>query len=165
MLSDKITNMITPHMNYLGYEVVCVRAPKVNTRYKVEVLLERTDGTKLTLGDCQKASTRISVILDVEDPINTPYTLEVSSPGIDRPLVKPADYKKYKGYKVHLHTVVPVEERRKFVGMLGDTDEDGPTINVVNQLTNEEEPIKFSFENIKSCKLDLDFVIKKEKLL
>lgn len=165
MLEQKIKDLITPHLEYLGYEVVKVNVPKMGTRYKVEVLIDKLDGTKPTIDDCKKASQRVSVILDVEDPIKAQYTLEVSSPGIDRPLVKPSDYQKFKGYKIHLNLLDAVEGRRRFVGFIKDASDKTVIIEYTDSNLNEEKEALFDYGDIRSAKLDLDFVIKKEKLL
>jgi ribosome maturation factor RimP len=83
----------------------------------VRIYVEKEGGVGVE--DCAAVSREVGAILDVEDPFDSPYTLEVSSPGLDRPLSGPADFEKFAGSRVRLHTRGPVEGRRQFRGTLG----------------------------------------------
>ncbi|HYM30660.1 MAG TPA: ribosome maturation factor RimP [Candidatus Cybelea sp.] len=112
----RIEKLITPALQGLGLTLVRVQFSGGN-RPVLQVMAERGDGS-MTLDDCKEASRVISAILDVEDPIASAYTLEVSSPGIDRPLMRLADYGRFAGYEARVETRMPIEGRRRFRGKL-----------------------------------------------
>jgi ribosome maturation factor RimP len=89
----------------------------------VQIMAERPDGT-MTIEDCELASRTLSPVLDVADPIEGPYRLEISSPGIDRPLVRRSDFDRYAGHVAHVEMLVLVDGRRRFRGELAGTDGD-----------------------------------------
>jgi ribosome maturation factor RimP len=84
----------------------------------LQIMAERPDGT-MTIDDCETASRAISPLLDVEDPVSGRYDLEVSSPGIDRPLVRPEDFERWSGHEAKIEMLVPQDGRRRFRGILG----------------------------------------------
>lgn len=100
----------------LGLELDHVDVSTHRRQSFVRIYLDKEGG--LTLADCQKASAEIGTVLDVEDPMPGPYTLEVSSPGLDRPLRDARDYQRHEGKTVRLHTYGPVDDRRDHVGEL-----------------------------------------------
>jgi ribosome maturation factor RimP len=113
----EIERMILPTLNELGFAIVRVLLSG-DRRAKLQVMIERADAQPLTVDDCSTASRAIEAILDVEDPISGGYVLEVSSPGIDRPLTRPADFERWKGFQVKLELLRPVDGRRRFTGRL-----------------------------------------------
>ena len=117
-----LENLIAPTLAPMGYELVRVHVSG-GSRTILQVMAERADGKNMTLDDCETISRALSDKLDAEDPIAAAYTLEVSSPGIDRPLVRAADYKRFAGHIAKVETRVPVEGRRRFSGIIaGATD-------------------------------------------
>jgi ribosome maturation factor RimP len=113
----RIAALIEPTLKDLGFELVRVhlsggRSPTL------QVMAERIDGRGMTVDDCAEISRALSPLLDVEDPIASAYTLEVSSPGIDRPLVKAADFDRFAGFEARFESARPVEGRRRFRGRL-----------------------------------------------
>ena len=96
----------------------------------LQIMAERIDGGQMTAAHCAKISRLISVLIDVEDTIAEAYNLEVSSPGIDRPLVREKDFERFAGYEVRLETTAPVDGRRRFRGRLGGIGEAGVRIAV-----------------------------------
>jgi ribosome maturation factor RimP len=122
-LADRISEMVRPTVEGLGYSLVRVQVLG-RQRLRLQVMAERMDGRPMMVDDCASLSRSISAILDVEDPISTTYTLEVSSPGIDRPLVKLADYDRFAGFEARIELVRLVGGRRRFCGrLLGATGE------------------------------------------
>ncbi|WP_374654415.1 ribosome maturation factor RimP [Dongia sp.] len=122
-LTDNIADMIGPSIEALGYEVVRVTLAG-STRKVLQIMAEPRDGRVMSVEDCARVSRAVSAILDVEDPISGAYSLEVSSPGIDRPLTRPKDFDRFKGHEAKIETHEPVEGRKRFKGILmGVADE------------------------------------------
>jgi ribosome maturation factor RimP len=118
-----LETLIAPTLDAMGYELVRV-VVSGSHRPTVQVMAERRDGAAMTLGDCETISRALSAKLDVEDPIASSYTLEVSSPGIDRPLVRPKDYQRFLGHVARVETRQPIDGRRRFTGRIVDASED-----------------------------------------
>ena len=123
-LERRIAELIEPSLEGMGYELVRVLL-QGRQRAVLQIMAERKDGAAMTVEDCADISRQISAILDVDDPIEAPYSLEVSSPGIDRPLTRPKDYQTYAGFEVKLEASEPVEGRKRFRGKLLGLDEHG----------------------------------------
>lgn len=119
-LENRIAEIARPAAADLGLEIVCVKILGEGGGMNVQVLAENPATKNLGVEDCTKLSKAISALLDVEDPINGAYRLEVSSPGIDRPLVKIEDFETYKGLEARLESDMPIAEtgQRKFKGIL-----------------------------------------------
>lgn len=115
--TQRIEELISPGLAAMGYEVVRARLSG-RDRPVLQVMIERNDRQPLTVDSCAEASHAISAILDVEDPISGAYVLEVSSPGIDRPLVRLADYERFAGHVARIELVAPVDGRKRFRGKL-----------------------------------------------
>jgi len=114
--------LIAPTLDGMGYELVRVVMSGTH-RPTLQVMAERRDGRPMTLDDCEAISRALSAKLDVEDPIPTSYTLEVSSPGIDRPLVRPKDYQRFVGHLARVEMREPVAGRRRFTGRIVTADD------------------------------------------
>jgi ribosome maturation factor RimP len=104
----------------------------------------------MTVDDCADISRAISLILDVEDPISGEYNLEVSSPGIDRPLVRPEDYDRFSGFEAKIELEVPVNGRKRFRGEVLGSAEDGTVA-----IEQDGEKLSFPFAAIRTAKLVL----------
>jgi len=116
-LQEKIAAIIEPSLAGMGYALVQIRLIEGGRR-TLQIMAERADGRNMTVEDCATISHNVSALLDVEDPIKGAYTLEVSSPGIDRPLVKCEDFARFAGFEAKLETKLPIEGRRRFKGRL-----------------------------------------------
>ena len=114
-LLRRIEDTIAPTIVGMGYDLVRVAMSRGGT---LQVMIEPIDGRPMDVEDCATVSRALSAVLDVEDPISSAYTLEVSSPGIDRPLTRPKDYVRWAGYAARLETTEPVAGRRRFKGTL-----------------------------------------------
>jgi len=112
----RVAAIIEPIVADLGYRLVRVKTSRRNGM-TLQVMAERPDGT-MTVDDCEQISRNISPALDVEDPITEAYHLEVSSPGIDRPLVRRSDFERWSGHIAKIETSLPVDGRRRFRGTL-----------------------------------------------
>jgi ribosome maturation factor RimP len=101
----------------MGYAIVRIMVLG-QKRPRLQIMVERRDERAMTVDDCAEVSRAISAVLDVEDPIAGAHVLEVSSPGIDRPLVRLADFERFTGFEAKIETERPVAERRRFTGRL-----------------------------------------------
>lgn len=122
---SSLEDLVEPTLDGLGYRLVRVI---VSGRHQptLQVMAERKDDQPMALEDCEAISRALSAKLDVEDPIASAYTLEVSSPGIDRPLLRPEDYRRFVGQMARVETKVPTADgRRRFAGQIETADETG----------------------------------------
>lgn len=116
-LSNQLQRLIEPTIDELGFSVVRVQLSGKN-ELLMQVMVEHKDGTGMTVEDCAVISRAISALLEVEDPIKSAYTLEVSSPGIDRPLVKLGDFERFQGRQAKIETHGVQDGRKRFKGRL-----------------------------------------------
>ena len=119
---ERISGLIAPTLEAMGFELVRVMSTG-GRRPTLQVMAERLDRAGMTVDDCAEISRAVSAILDVEDPIKEAYQLEVSSPGIDRPLIKPADFERFAGFEARVETDRLIEGQRKFKGRLLGVEE------------------------------------------
>lgn len=127
-LAGQIATMVEPVLADLGFRLVRVVVSGRNGS-TVQIMAERPDGT-ITVEECAEISRRLSPVLDVHDPIRGPYTLEVSSPGIDRPLVRPSDFEAWAGHEAKIELKEPISGRRRFRGTLEGRQGDEVRIEV-----------------------------------
>jgi len=148
-LNERIAAMIGPSVESMGYDLVRVSFTG-GKKAVLQIMAERTDRAQMTVEDCADISRAISLILDVEDPISGEYNLEVSSPGIDRPLVRPEDYDRFKGFEAKIELEVPVDGRKRFRGEVLGSVEDGTVA-----IEHEGERVSFPIAAIRTAKLVL----------
>ncbi len=146
-LSARVAEIVAPSIAAMGYELVRVqlmggRAPVL------QVMAERADRAGMTVDDCAEISRAVSALLDVEDPIEGAYALEVSSPGIDRPLVELKDFERFAGHLAKVETRVPVDGRKRFRGVLAGVDAEQVRLDLV-----ENGAVLLPFEQISRAKL------------
>jgi ribosome maturation factor RimP len=113
----QITELIEPTLRDMGLELVRVLVSG-GQRPTLQIMVERGDQAATTLDDCAAVSHAVSALLDVAYPLPGAYRLEVTSPGLDRPLVRRADYERFAGFEARLETELPIEGRRRFRGRL-----------------------------------------------
>jgi ribosome maturation factor RimP len=119
--TQRIAEMIEPSVAALGYDLV--RIEVLGTRRPtLQIMAERRDRGGMTVDDCALLSRTISALLDVEDPLPGAYDLEVSSPGIDRPLTRAEDYDRFAGFEARIDVHPPIEGRKRFKGRLQGRD-------------------------------------------
>src|SRR6202012_1044455 len=116
----RVAAVAEPVLAALGYHLVRVRISGL-AGCTVQIMAERPDGT-MSIEDCEPPSRALSPVLDVADPIEGAYRLEISSPGIDRPLVRRSDFDRYAGHVAHIEMNVPIDGRKRFRGQLLGTD-------------------------------------------
>ena len=127
-LEARIARIVEPVANDLGYSLVRVKITQENG-CTLQIMAERPDGT-LTIADCETISKEISPLLDVHDPIAGSYHLEVSSPGIDRPLVRARDFRTYIGHEAKVELSDMLEGRKRFRGEIVGADDDSVTLHL-----------------------------------
>lgn len=115
-IDARIAAIVAPVLDGMGFRLVRARLLNQNG-LTLQVMAERNDGT-MTVEDCEEVSRQLSPVLDVEDPIEKAYHLEVSSPGIDRPLVRKSDFEEAAGHLVKIETEVPVGGRKRYRGRI-----------------------------------------------
>jgi ribosome maturation factor RimP len=135
----------------LGFELVRVRL-MTGKESTLQIMAQKPDGT-IEVDDCGEISTAVSAVLDVEDPIVEAYTLEVSSPGIDRPLTRLKDFDQWAGYVAKIETTELIDGRRRFKGTLAGTEGDEVLITLDDQA--EEITIGLKFDWLSDAKLVL----------
>ena len=149
---QKIEDLLTDPLSHKGYGIVRVKISG-EIRPTLQIMIERLDGEALIVDDCAIASYTTSALLDVENLMNSAYVLEVSSPGLDRPLVKIADYKKFVGSDVTIKTAQALNNRKNFSGKLESAAETDITIKLDAPSATEEALVEIEYVNIRSANL------------
>ncbi|HSG37911.1 MAG TPA: ribosome maturation factor RimP [Paracoccaceae bacterium] len=150
-LDRRIAEIVGPVIEDLGFELVRVRL-MTGKESTLQIMAQKPDGT-IEVDDCGEISTAVSAVLDVEDPIVEAYTLEVSSPGIDRPLTRLKDFDQWAGYVAKIETTELIDGRRRFKGTLAGTEGDEVLITLDDQA--EEITIGLKFDWLSDAKLVL----------
>ncbi len=133
-VAARVANIVEPALEGLGYRLVRVRITGTNG-CTVQIMAERPDGS-MTVEDCETISRAISPILDLEDPIDKAYYLEISSPGIDRVLVRAGDFRRWSGFEAKVELAVPLNGRKRFRGIVrGEAD-----LDALLELDDVKEP-------------------------
>ena len=122
-IDRRVEELVAPTLAEMGYEIVRVTLGG-KQRPMLQILAERKDRMGMTVDDCADISRAVSAILDVEDPIDGTYTLEVSSPGIDRPLTRLDHFERFAGFDAKIETREPIDGRKRFKGRILGTDGD-----------------------------------------
>ncbi|HCI07459.1 MAG: ribosome maturation factor RimP [Ascidiaceihabitans sp.] len=146
-IDRRMAEIITPVIEDLGYELVRVRLMSGKNTI-LQIMADKPEGG-IEVDDCAKISTAVGATLDVEDPIVDEYALEVSSPGIDRPLTRLKDFENFEGYEAKIETTELIDGRRRFKGQLAGIDGNDVLINV------EEGTIGLQFDWLSDAKLVL----------
>ncbi|MCD9147006.1 ribosome maturation factor RimP [Pseudophaeobacter flagellatus] len=150
-IDRRLAEILIPVIEDLGYELVRIRLMSGKTT-TLQIMADKPDGG-IEVDDCAAISTAVSASLDVEDPILDAYTLEVSSPGIDRPLTRLKDFDMFEGYEAKLETDELVGGRRRFKGELAGTEDNEVLINIDDQ--GETVTIGLKFDWLSDAKLVL----------
>lgn len=150
-IDRRLAEIVTPVIEGLGFELVRLRLQGGKTA-TLQIMADRPEGG-IVVDDCAAISTAVSAALDVEDPIEDKYTLEVSSPGIDRPLTRLKDFDVWEGYEARIETAEPIDGRKRFKGILRGTEGDEALIEIEDQ--GEEVVIGLNFDLLADAKLVL----------
>ena len=148
MLAERIATLITPAIEAMGFDLVRVQVSG-SQRPTLQIMAEPASGRAMSVDDCAEISRAISAVLDVEDPIAGSYSLEVSSPGIDRPLTRTKDYERFLGHEAKIETNAPLDGRKRFKGPIKSVD-----ANAV-ELTVDGADIRIPVAGIHKAKLVL----------
>jgi len=151
----KVEEILEPSLTHIGYEIVRIQMSGLK-RKTLQIMIDRLDGTGIKLEDCEQVSRYASVLLDQHDPISGAYMLEVSSPGMDRPLVKLRDFQRFVGHEVIIKTHMVIGNRKTFLGKLESANESEVFLTIKNS-ANEFEKVSIPFSDIKSAKLHITF--------
>ncbi len=156
-LENTIIEIITPIVEDMGFNLVCVSVGSVDGSQNVQIMAEDPATKRLGVDDCAKMSRAIAAILDVEEPIKGNYRLELSSPGIDRPLTTPQDFDDYQGFEAKLETEIPTQSgQKRFRGVLQGLNES----NII--LKTDTGDVEIPFAALSKAKLVLtDELIKR----
>lgn len=154
-IEARVAAIIIPVLGAIGYRLVRVRMTAQDGA-TLQIMAERPDGT-MTVEDCEEVSRALSPVLDVEDPIDTAYQLEISSPGIDRPLVRKEDFAEGEGHLVKIETSILLDGRKRFRGFIVESDEETVTIEPETVEEEGDEDVLFGipFEAIAEARLVL----------
>ncbi|MEP3639293.1 MAG: ribosome maturation factor RimP [Paracoccaceae bacterium] len=161
-MDRRLAEIIEPVIADMGYELVRIRLMSGNEP-TLQIMADKAGGG-IEVDDCADISTAVSAVLDVEDPILDAYTLEVSSPGIDRPLTRIKDFEIYEGYDVKIETTDSIDGRRRFRGVLAGVENDEVLINVAAPGEGGEMTIGLNFDWLSEAKLVLTDELIKEML-
>jgi ribosome maturation factor RimP len=159
-IDRRLAEIITPVIEDLGYELVRVRLQGGKTS-TLQIMADRPEGG-INVDDCAVISTAVSATLDVQDPIEENYYLEVSSPGIDRPLTRMKDFENFEGYEARLDINQPIDGRKRFKGLLTGTEGNEVLINIEDQ--GKTHTIGIDFDLLADAKLVLTDELIKEML-
>ena len=155
-IDRRLAEIITPVIEDMGFELVRVRLMGGKTQL-LQIMADRPEGG-IEVDECGAISTAVSAVLDVEDPIIDAYTLEVSSPGIDRPLTRLKDFEEFEGFEAKIETAEPIDGRKRFKGVLAGVEGDEVMINI------EEGTIGLHFDWLSDAKLVLTDELIREML-
>ncbi|HHF7373858.1 ribosome maturation factor RimP [Legionella bozemanae] len=138
MIQDELEHLLAPTISDMGYELWGCEYLSQGRHSLLRIYIDKADG--IGIEDCEAVSHQVSALLDVEDPISGNYSLEVSSPGIPRPLFKSWQYQHYIGHEVQVKTFKPVDGKRKLIGTIVSASENSLVLNI----NNEDQELLFS---------------------
>ena len=155
---ERITSIIEPSLTDMGYLLVQIKLADGARRKTLTIMAERLDGVMMGFNDCTQISHTASALLYVDDPITSAYDLEVCSPGLDRPLTRIEDYTRYAGYEMKCETLIPVDGRKRFRGILQGAE--GRTVTILIDTT----PAALDYGNIRTARLVVNDALVAEAL-
>ena len=147
---DAAKRVAGPVIEGMGYEVVDVKFVQDGGRWRLQFFIDKPGG--VALEDCQAVSREIDTLLEVEEVIAGAYFLEVSSPGLDRPLLKPEDYKRFEGSLAKVKTKGPLDGRKTFLGRLGESDAKGFHITMEG-----DKKVFIEYGQVEKARLEVEF--------
>ena len=148
-LKDKIRVLIEPVINSIDIELDGIEFDRMKGKALMRVFIEKEEG--ITIADCERVSREIEAVLDVEDPIPYSYVLEVSSPGLDRPIRRSEDFRRFTGKTIRAVTNEPVGKETFFIGKLVEADD-----NQIVLLLPKDRKITIPYNNISKARLEVE---------
>ncbi len=161
-VAARVAAIAEPVLNAIGYRLVRVRVSGTSG-CTVQIMAERPDGS-MVIEDCEAASRALSPVFDVEDPIESEYRLEVSSPGIDRPLVRRTDFERYAGHEVKVEMAVALGGRKRFRGILLGTDGESARLRRPDAAEGEPADVLLPIADMAEARLVLTDALIRESL-
>jgi ribosome maturation factor RimP len=161
-VAARVTAIIEPVVEDLGFRIVRVKVTGTNG-CTVQIMAERPDGT-MSVDDCETVSRAISPVLDLEDPIGRAYYLEVSSPGIDRPLVRAGDFERWAGHEVKIEMAVPVAGRKRYRGTIRGVAEGRVAVELPDVKEGEDPVVHLTLADLGEARLVLTDELVRESL-
>jgi ribosome maturation factor RimP len=152
-VAARVAAIAEPVLAGLGYRLVRVRISGL-AGCTVQIMAERPDGS-MSIDDCEAVSRALSPVLDVADPMDRAYRLEISSPGLDRPLVRRSDFERYAGNRVRIETAVAIEGRRRFRGMLLGVEDNAARVRREDAAPGEAADVLLPIEEMADAKIML----------
>ncbi|HVT36411.1 MAG TPA: ribosome maturation factor RimP [Nevskiaceae bacterium] len=149
LLHEKLLSLLEPAIEALGYELVLLEFVPQPGSALLRLYIDSPGG--VNLDDCTRVSREVAGVLDVEDPISSAYNLEVSSPGLDRPLVKPAHYERFLQHVAKATLIAPRNGRRRFSGRIAAVNAQGVTLETA------EGPVELKYSEIEKARLVPDY--------
>ena len=147
---ESVRRLAMPALDMLGYELVDLTYKNESGRWYLRFFIDKPDG--IGINDCEAASREVSALLEVEDVIAGPYVLEVSSPGLDRPLFMPRDYIRFAGKLAKVRTLEPIDGKKVFSGRIDSPDDKG-----FNILTEGVKPVFIEYARVEKARLEVEF--------
>src|SRR5215218_5394250 len=161
-VAARVAAIVEPVIQDLGFDLVRVRVTGANG-CTVQIMAERPDGT-MTVDECETISRAISPVLDLEEPIAQAYYLEVSSPGIDRPLVRASDFERWTGYDAKIEMAVPQSGRKRFRGTIREVEDGTVGIELPDVKEGEERLVRLPLGDLGEARLVLTDDLIRESL-
>jgi len=161
-VAARVAAIVEPALADLGFRLVRVKVSGLNG-CTVQIMAERPDGT-MTVEDCEAVSRALSPVLDLEDPIERAYNLEISSPGIDRPLVRAGDFSRWAGYEAKVETALPVDGRKRFRGVIRGVTDDAVVLDLPDVKDGAEPLVRLRLADLADARLVLTDALIREAL-
>jgi ribosome maturation factor RimP len=149
LLKDRLQDLLEPLIADLGYELVLLEFAPSTGHAMLRLFIDGPEG--ITLDDCSIVSREVAGVMDVEDPISTPYQLEVSSPGVDRPLTRPEHFERFAGEQARIQLLAPLNGRKRYSGTIAGSSDQAVT------LTTELGDVELPYSTIERARLIPDF--------
>lgn len=161
-IEERVASIVRPLLEAMEYRLVRVNLSGANGK-TLQIMAERLDGT-MSVQDCEEVSRTISPALDVEDPIDGKYHLEVSSPGIDRPLVRASDFSDWSGHLVKVETLAPIDGKRRYRGVIAEADDRSIRIRRDGVAEGEANEVEIALDLLADARLILTDDLIRESL-
>ncbi|MBI5664854.1 MAG: ribosome maturation factor RimP [Nitrospirae bacterium] len=148
-IKEKVKGIIEPVINSIDIELDDIELSKMRGKFLLRVFIDKEGG--VSIDDCEHVSREVEAILDVEDPIPSSYVLEVSSPGLDRPLRGPKDFKRFTGRNARVVAIQPVDNQTFFIGKIAEAGD-----SEIMLLLPQDKQVTIAYKNISKARLEVE---------